>query len=165
MKRNVFLLLISLCVFIFPSFGFAEDGEQLFDEETNKVFEVMKHLDMQGHADDDFSTCSMQQLYFGEIKEMFDDGMTKDEIIQAYVDEYGQAALREPGKKGSELIAWVIPVVAFLLGVVIVGFGLKKLTKKETSVNKKQKDKLPTLSETEAEILKNTFDEERRKHF
>lgn len=146
-------------IFIYPSLTLAN-----FDYDSKKVFDVMRHLDMQGHADHDFSTCSMQQIYYEEIEEMFDEGMTGEEIVQSYVDEYGQAALREPGKDGNGLVAWVMPVVAFLLGVLIVGFGLKKLTNKGQLKNESQTG-YKEISETEAEILAKTFDEERRKHF
>lgn len=160
MTKKIFVFITGICLLISPSMTLAS-----FDEGAKEVFEVMKHLDMQGHADDDFSTCSIQQLYYKEIEEMLNDGMTKDEIIQSYVDEYGQAALREPGKDGNGLIAWGMPVIAFLFGVIIVSFGMKKLTNKQSTIKTDSLNEHPSISETEAEILKETFDEERRKHF
>lgn len=150
-----------MLVFIFPATTSAETTE--FDEETQKVFDVMSHLDMQGHADHDFSTCSMQQLFFDEISEMFDEGMTGEEIIDMYVEEYGQSALREPGSDGSGMVAWLTPVLAFVVGVTIVGFGLKRFT--DNRANQEEEIERADISEVEAEILKKTFDEERRKHF
>lgn len=159
MKKRLLLIITGLMLFIYPSMTLAN-----FDYDSKKVFDVMKHLDMQGHADDDFSTCTMQQLYYEEIEEMFNEGMTKDEIIQSYVDEYGQAALREPGKDANGLVAWVMPVVAFLLGILVVAYGLKRLTSRD-QIKSEEETTHKVLSETEAEILAKTFEEERRKHF
>lgn len=86
------------------------------------------------------------------------------ERVEKETTDYGQVALREPRKDRNGLVAWVMPIVAFLLGVLIVSFGLKKLTNKSELKNATQTD-YEVISETEALILEKTFDEERRKRF
>ena len=84
MTKKIFVFITGICLFIYPSMTLAS-----FDEGAKEVFEVMKHLDMQGHADDDFSTCSIQQLYYKEIEEEVlkrYHGTSQKAIIIAYKD-------------------------------------------------------------------------------
>ncbi|MFE8698191.1 cytochrome c-type biogenesis protein CcmH [Cytobacillus sp. FJAT-53684] len=135
-----------------------------YDYNSKEFKSIINQLDMQGHADHDISTCSIKKVYYEEVVEALNQGQSEKEILQAYVDEYGQAALRTPATDGSGLIAWAIPVIGFLLGAIIVGFGIKKLTKKnrDSDVTVAEMD---GITETEREIMEITFEEERRKHF
>jgi cytochrome c-type biogenesis protein CcmH len=57
------------------------------------------------------------------IRARIADGMTKDEIKAALVDEYGPAVLAEPGDEGFDLAGWLVPgavVVLAGLGVVLL---------------------------------------------
>ena len=135
-----------------------------YDYNSKEFKSIINQLDMQGHADHDISTCSIKKVYYEEVVEALNQGQSEKEILQAYVDEYGQAALRTPATDGSGLIAWAIPVIGFLLGAIIVGFGIKKLTNKnrDSDVTVAEMD---WITETEREIMEITFEEERRKHF
>lgn len=158
MKRKI-ILLLSFYLLLNPNLSLAE-----FDHNSKEFRSVVSQLDMQGHADHELSTCTMKQVYYEEVLEMLnEDGMNEEEIIQSYVDEYGQAALREPATDKSGLIAWGMPVFGLVAGIAIVFIWLKKLkgnTKKENQQNEKMWE-----SETEREIAEKLFDEERRKLF
>ena len=57
------------------------------------------------------------------IRARIAEGMTKEEIKAALVDEYGPAVLAEPGDAGFDLAGWLVPgtVVALAgLGVVLL---------------------------------------------
>ncbi len=43
------------------------------------------------------------------IRARIAEGMTKDEIKAALVDEYGPAVLAEPGDEGFDLAGWLVP--------------------------------------------------------
>jgi cytochrome c-type biogenesis protein CcmH len=43
------------------------------------------------------------------IRARIADGMTKEEIKAALVDEYGPAVLAEPGDEGFDLAGWLVP--------------------------------------------------------
>nr|WP_274609517.1 cytochrome c-type biogenesis protein CcmH [Mesobacillus boroniphilus] len=118
---------------------------------------------MQGHADHELSTCSVKKIYYDEVVEMLNGGKSEPEIIQSYVDEYGQAALRTPGGGKSGWIAWGMPAAGVGIGSVIVGVWLRKLTVKKAET--KLEAKTAWSSEIEKEIAAKTFDEERRKLF
>lgn len=134
-----------------------------FTYNSKEFKHIIAQLDMQGHADHELSTCSMKKIYYDEVIEMLNGGKSEKEIIQSYVDEYGQAALRTPGGGTSGWIAWGMPVAGFGIGSVIVGVWLRKLTlKKAKNQNASERS---WESEVEKEITSKTFDEERRKLF
>ena len=124
---------------------------------------IISQLDMQGHADHELSTCSVKKIYYDEVVEMLNGGKSEEEIIQSYVDEYGQAALRTPGGGTSGWIAWGMPAAGFGIGSVIVGIWLRKLTLKNAEAKISADPQWE--SEVEKEIASKTFDEERRKLF
>jgi cytochrome c-type biogenesis protein CcmH len=51
-----------------------------------------------------------------ELKQMVDKGMTHDEIIDAFVAQYGEWILAVPERKGFNLFAWILPVVGMVAG-------------------------------------------------
>jgi cytochrome c-type biogenesis protein CcmH len=83
-------------------------------------------------------------------------GFTKEKIIQDFVDEYGEVVLAAPPKSGFNLYAWIIPIFALILGVIIVLILLLKWSQrrkihptKETSAQKLDPD---YLSKVEKEL-------------
>ena len=134
-----------------------------FTYNSKEFKHIIGQLDMQGHADHELSTCSVKKIYYDEVVEMLNGGKSEPEIIQSYVDEYGQAALRTPGGGTSGWIAWGMPAAGVGIGSVIVGIWLRKLTVKKAEP--KLETKAEWKSEVEKEIAAKTFDEERRKLF
>lgn len=151
-------LLVLILFLVMPSSSLAT-----YDYNSKEFKAVIDQLDMQGHANDDLATCKVKQMYYDEVTEMLNDGMSGEEILKSYVDEYGQAALREPASDKSGLAAWGMPVVGIVAGISIVTIWLRKLKGKN-----KQENQHPSLqwdSELDKEITEKIFDEERRKHF
>jgi len=138
-------------------------GTSAFTVNSQEFKNVIKQLDMQGHADHEFSTCSIQKVYYDEVIEMLNGGMSEEEIIQSYVNEYGQAALRTPATDKSGWIAWGMPFVGLASGIAIVGVWLRKVKGKATDTFDIAEVKWE--SETEKEIAEKLFEEERMKHF
>lgn len=150
-------LLVAFYLILVPTVAFGA-----FNFNSNDFQSVIKQLDMQGHADHDISTCTIKKVYYDEVLESLNGGQSEKEILQAYVDEYGQAALRTPGTDGSGMIAWAAPAFGFLIGAFVVGFGIKRLTRKNAGSDSLSIEEIP---EIEREIIEQTFEEERRKHF
>ena len=53
-------------------------------------------------------------------------GKTKSEIIASFVETYGDSVLATPKKSGLELSIWTMPVVAAVLGTVVIYTYAKK---------------------------------------
>ena len=54
------------------------------------------------------------------IAQQIDAGWSKDEIIAAMVDDFGEQVLATPPKSGFGLVAWIVPAVVALLGLAAV---------------------------------------------
>ncbi len=55
-----------------------------------------------------------------QIKSQLAAGWTEEEIIDYFVEQYGERVLAEPRRSGFTSLVWLLPVIAALLGVVIV---------------------------------------------
>ena len=55
------------------------------------------------------------------ISERIDQGWDKERIIAALQDEFGDGVLATPPKSGFDLIAWLVPGLAVLAGIVAAG--------------------------------------------
>lgn len=133
-----------------------------FTVNSEEFHTVIDQLDMQGHADHELSTCSVKKVYYEEVVDMLNEGQSEEEIIQSYVDEYGQAALRTPGSDIAGIMAWVMPVVGLVAGITIVFIWVRKITQK---TNNREEEVLQWQNDTDREIFERTMDEERRKFF
>ncbi len=55
-----------------------------------------------------------------QIKSQLAAGWTEDEIIDYFVEQYGERVLAEPRRSGFTSLVWLLPVIAAALGLVIV---------------------------------------------
>lgn len=55
------------------------------------------------------------------IRQRIAEGATEAEIKAELVDQFGQAVLAEPPKRGLDLLAWTLPLVAVAAGALGVG--------------------------------------------
>ena len=104
----------------------------------------------------------MKQLYYEEVLEMLNDGMTGEEIIAYYVDQYGQAALKNRDSMRAASSPGCCRQPAFLRrGRHLALVEKKRKGKRKAAIVQEVKWE----SETEKKIAFKIFDEERRKHF
>ena len=60
------------------------------------------------------------------IEKLIKQGQSKDEIKEALVEQYGDAVLAEPKGSGFSLSAYVVPIIAFAVAVVLLAFAVWK---------------------------------------
>jgi cytochrome c-type biogenesis protein CcmH len=58
------------------------------------------------------------------ITRLVEEGRSKEEIKDALVAEYGTEVLALPQDSGFDLSAYVVPIVAFAIAVIALGFGV-----------------------------------------
>lgn len=68
-------------------------------------------------------TCDTAKKTREDFRKKLESGLTVDQIIQAYVDKYGETVLSAPSKSGFNLTAWLTPFAAILGG----GMGIRKI--------------------------------------
>jgi cytochrome c-type biogenesis protein CcmH len=60
------------------------------------------------------------------VEKLVKQGQSKEEIKAALVAQYGDAVLAEPKGSGFSLSAYVVPIVAFIVAVVLLAFAVWK---------------------------------------
>ncbi len=68
-------------------------------------------------------TCDTSKETRKALMANLESGLTVDQIIQGYVDKYGETVLSAPTKTGFNLSAWITPFAALVIG----GFGVRKV--------------------------------------
>jgi cytochrome c-type biogenesis protein CcmH len=64
--------------------------------------------------------CTVSTKMLKELDQRIAAGDSDDLILQSFVQEYGEQALAEPPAKGFNILAWIIPWIAFATGLAIV---------------------------------------------
>lgn len=65
-----------------------------------------------------------------EIRLALREGRTRDQILDAYVTQYGPAILIEPPVRGFGASLYVLPVVALAASVLLVGMVVRRFTRR-----------------------------------
>jgi cytochrome c-type biogenesis protein CcmH/NrfF len=60
------------------------------------------------------------------IRRLINRGLTKEEIKDELVAEYGEEVLAVPGDEGFDLAAWIVPGAAFAIAALAIGIGLRR---------------------------------------
>ena len=60
------------------------------------------------------------------IRDLISQGLTKEQIKDALVREYGENVLATPSDSGFDLTAWLLPIIAAALGAVGVGIAVHR---------------------------------------
>jgi cytochrome c-type biogenesis protein CcmH len=74
-------------------------------------------------------TCSLADHLRAEIQQKINTGMTESQVIQSFVDQYGQTILSAPPRRGFNLMAWILPFLAFAVGGSVLFVFLKNQQK------------------------------------
>ncbi len=61
--------------------------------------------------------CTVSDKMAKQLHARLDQGMTDDQIKQAFVEEYGTVVLAAPTKKGFDLVAWIMPFAVLVLSI------------------------------------------------
>lgn len=86
------------------------------------------------HPGGEFSgPCPTAKAMLQEIDQRGDKGETDEQIIQAFVKQFGSPVYAEPPKSGFSLLAWVMPTAYLVLGTLVVVFVISRWLKKNTS--------------------------------
>lgn len=62
----------------------------------------------------------------GVVREKLERGETKEEILEFFVERYGEGVLAVPVKSGFNLAVWLSPIAAIIIGGVVVWLTIRK---------------------------------------
>jgi cytochrome c-type biogenesis protein CcmH len=118
-------------------------------------------LAMDGHSNDDLSSCAVKQEYYKDVAEMFDKGKTKQEILDYYENELGVQALLYPPAKGFNLTLWMTPFLLLAVVSILLFFIIKKWKSNRTELV--MAEDAESEEELETELYIAMIEEERKK--
>ena len=68
-----------------------------------------------------------------QIKDQLSQGWTEQAVMDYFVTQYGERVLAEPERGGFTSLVWMLPVLIFALGLVVVGLVLRSWRSKRIS--------------------------------
>ncbi len=73
--------------------------------------------------------CHSRESMMASIKGQLAQGRSKDEIVQSFVQQYGEQVLAAPTKRGFNLVVWVLPFGGLAVGAGVVYATLRVWTR------------------------------------
>lgn len=116
-------------------------GAEQFSERAKRVGSKLNCMCMScsmtaagcSHPGGEFSgPCPTAKGMLQEIDQRGAKGETDEQIIQAFVQQFGSTVYAEPPKSGFSLVAWVMPTAYLVLGALVVIFVISRWLKKST---------------------------------
>ncbi|MGB7844373.1 MAG: cytochrome c-type biogenesis protein [Candidatus Acidiferrum sp.] len=130
LKRIAFLLLLG--AFASAPLVTAQTGYSARAKEVGMHLKCMcKSCDMTAggcsHPGGAFSgPCDAAKSMLKEVDQHLAKGESEQQIIDAFVAQYGTIVYVEPPKKGFGLVAWLMPIFYFLVGLAMAIFVVRK---------------------------------------
>jgi cytochrome c-type biogenesis protein CcmH len=140
-KKQVFIVftLIVLATFVSKSVSFSES----IDDEAREISYLLMCPVCQGQSVAE-SNSELAKDMRSIIREKLEAGESKEEIINYFVNRYGDSILGYPPVKGVNLLLWILPALAVVLGGIGIGLFLhrsKVTTGQEINIEKVQNAK------------------------
>ena len=86
------------------------------------------------HPGGEFSgPCPTAKGMLQELDQHAAKGETDEQIMQAFVQEFGTTVYAEPPKSGFSLVAWVMPTAYLVLGALVVIFVISRWLKRDAA--------------------------------
>ena len=87
-----------------------------------------------GGCHEQLTVCGMQNCHSAtpmraEIREKLQAGMTVEKIVDGFVARIGKQVLAAPTLKGFDLTAWIMPLVMFALGLIVVSWIVVRMAR------------------------------------
>jgi cytochrome c-type biogenesis protein CcmH len=79
------------------------------------------------------------------IRDRLAAGERPDQVVQYFVDKYGEWILLEPPRRGFNLVVWVLPPVAVALGVVVAAVLVARWSRRSPTATAPEPELDPAL--------------------
>jgi len=89
------------------------------------------------------SPAEMAQSMMTRIRELHQEGKSKDEIIQYFIDRYGEWVLLEPRAEGLSWMVWIMPPLFLLIGLYTLFSYVKPKVKADVAQSSDTEEQLP----------------------
>ena len=120
---------------------------EAFSDRFRKLSDELRCPTCQGLSVKD-SEAGFSNSIKDKIRELMKSGNSDNEILEYFVERYGEWILRSPTKRGFNLVLWILPGAGILIGLFIVLFRSKNW------VRQPQYEKLESLTPEEERRVK-----------
>lgn len=106
-------------------------------------------------------TCDTSKKTREDFQLKLASGLTVDQVVQIYVDKYGETVLSAPSKSGFNLTAWITPFAALIVGGVGVRKVIRSWVQKGTSESDQPQagsESMPQSGKSDSNRLKDELD-------
>jgi cytochrome c-type biogenesis protein CcmH len=121
MSKKLALLTAFVMVFLFAGPILAQAPS------ADEINQIARQLNCPTCAGLNLEDCNTQTCFQWreQIGDLLAQGYTEQQVLDWYVERYGEHVLQEPARRGVALYVWLLPVVVVLAGGIWVGFLLK----------------------------------------
>lgn len=127
MSRKLLLSLIFILTsFYSPQLALAQGGGQSYPTQ-DEVNAVAKKLYCPVCPNTPLDVCETQACidWRSQIRDQLAGGWNEQQILDYFVEQYGERVLAEPLRSGFNSLVWLMPVIFVILGLVILWQVLK----------------------------------------
>ena len=117
--KKLFIFLIYL--FLLPNFILAEENSKIQIE----VYKNLRCLVCQGQSIADSNSDFAKTIKL-VVKDLIDEGQSKEEIYDFLVSKYGEWIVYKPAVNAKNFVLWFLPYIILLLGGIIILMFTKK---------------------------------------
>lgn len=132
---------------------------QSLDDQVNEISHQLMCPVCQGQSVAE-SNSNLAQDMRQIIRKQLEEGKSREEILQYFVNRYGESILASPPPKGVNWLLWILPAVAIVLGVIAIGIFLHKTGAGRRKAAESAEETAPGA---ESDYMKR-IDEELKKH-
>jgi cytochrome c-type biogenesis protein CcmH len=127
-SRRTLLIAAAALVLIAAVWSFvylASPRPPTLDQRVADVASRLRCPICQGESVQDSPSALAQQMR-AIIRQQLQEGRSEQQVIQYFVDRYGEQIVWEPPMQGFSLLAWTVPFLLLLAGVVVIFFVLRE---------------------------------------
>jgi len=107
-----------------PALGDPVSGDLLSDR-TNKLARILRCPVCQALSVADSNSDTARAMYV-RIEGFVAEGYTDEQIVDYFVDTYGEWVRLDPKAEGANLVLWLLPVGVLLVGALLIGASSRR---------------------------------------
>ncbi len=122
MSRKIVLFILIFTISLYAVTVVQAQGNDPEFPTDNDVNAIAKQLYCPVCPNTPLDVCETKacQDWRAQIKDQLADGWEEEEIINYFVEQYGERVLAEPKRSGFTSLVWILPVIGVVLGILIV---------------------------------------------
>ncbi len=123
-RRSPLVILIGVVAALWSYMSFTASTHETLDQHVQRLGAQLKCPVCQGESVADSPVERAQQIR-AIIRQQIQTGQSDQQIIQYFSDRYGEQIVWSPPWWGFSLLAWLVPIVLLLGGLVLIFFTLR----------------------------------------